>query len=723
MVTGRSPFGGRTPSDILVAILSQDAPPLTTAAPGTTAELQRIIAKALRKPADERYQSVKELLVDLKALSGNAPSGQRAAGARAVGRRVSGIALLAVLTIAAAFTGYRLLTRAPVLTTADTILLADFVNRTGDATFDGGTLKEALTVQLQQTPFLNLFPNEAIATTLAMMERPAYEHVTGAVAREICQRNGLKALVSGTIAKLGQHYVVTLDAVSAQSGATLAIQQGEAPDAEHVLQVLGTAATGLRGKLGETLATLQKYNAPIEQATTSSLEALKAYSAGMALMHQENGLAARPFFERAVALDPEFVAAYDNGAWSQAISGTARAPEWAAEGYQRRQRATELEQFSATATYHHFATGDLDEENKTCDVWVRLFPNDWTPYSSYAINYPVTGRLGDAADAGSAMVRLSPNIAQGYRFQAMALVPLHRFTEAQHAIDEAHARRLDNAFVRRSQLALALATSDPAKTTQALEALRRNDGQNEAVNWSARLAAFDGRWREASDLYRQTLPAAQRAAAQAPLPLEAVGTEALFGLCRPDDRRSAALSRITGPGATYPPLIGPDGSLCGEPSDADRFTDELTRRYPSSTIFREITLPQTRAAAALKRNQPEQAIDALRSFRSAGPCTAGICGSDAFRGFYLRGAAYLRHGRSAEARADFQFILDHRGWGPASPFYPMAYRGLAEASALGGDIASARSAYERLFAMWKSADSDLPVLVAARKAYAALATH
>ena len=724
MVAGRSPFGGQTSSDVLVSILSDDPPPLAVAAPQTSAELQRIVAKTLRKQADERYQSVKDLLVDLKTLKAGAgvPAPGPARSAGGVQKKAAGVALLAVLAVAAAGVGFRFFTRTPVLTSADTILLADFVNTTGETVFDGGTLKQGLTVQLQQTPFLNLFPDQAIATTLAMMDRKPDERVTGAIAREICQRNGLKALVSGTIARLGQQYVITLEAVHAQTGATIAIQQGEAPDAEHVLRTLGATATGLRGRLGETLGTLQRYNAPIEQATTPSLEALKAYSAGIALIQREDGRAALPFFERAVALDPDFVAAYDNGAWAHAMSGTGRAPEWAAQAYQRRQRSTELEQLSAAATYHHFATGDLDEENRVYAVWTRLFPNDWSTQAGFAFNYPVTGRLDAAAEASRAIIRLSPNIAQGYRFLAMALVPLHRFDEAQRAIDDGRARRLDNGFLRRSQLALALASNDAAKTAQALDALRRNEGEGEATGWRARLASFDGRWREGRDLFRQTLPAAQRAVATASLPLEAVGVEALFGFCRAgEDRRALALSRIVEPAASYIPIIGPDGSLCGDPSDADRFADELARKFPSSTVAREISLPQLRAAAALKRNQPEQAIEALRSFRAVGPCSAGICTNDGFRGWYLKGEAYLRQGNSAEASAAFQTILDHRGWGPASPIYPVAYRGLARAAALAGDAARARQAYENLFALWKNADSDLPVLMEARKEYAALA--
>jgi tetratricopeptide (TPR) repeat protein len=728
MVAGRSPFGGSTSSDILVAILSQDAPALGIAAPGTSAELQRIVGKALRKQADERYQSVKELLVDLRALKGaGAETGSGPIrSANRVQRQAAGIALLAVLAIAAAGIGYRFITRAPALTSRDTVLLADFVNNTGEAVFDGGTLKQALTVQLQQTPFLNLFPDEAVVTALAMMERRPDERVVGAVARELCQRHGIRAMVSGTIARLGRQYVITLEAVQPQTGATIAIEQGEAPDADHVLRSLGATATNLRGKLGETLGTLQKFNAPIEEATTSSLEALKAYSAGLALLHQEEGRKALPFFVRAVELDPNFVAAYDNGAWAHAISGTGRAPEFAAQAYQKRQRATQLEQFSAAATYHHFATGDWEEEIRVCDVWTRLFPNDPTPRVTYAFNYPLVGRLEDAVDASRTVAQLSPNIAQGYRFAAMSLVPLHRFEEAQRAIDESHAHRLDNPFLRRSQLALALTSNDVDKTARALDAIKRNDGDGDVLSWNARIAAFEGRWRQASDLYRQTLPAAVRAATPAPpLPLEAAGAEALYGLCRADDgRRALALSRIASATISYTPLVSPDGSLCGDAAEADRFADELARRFPASTVFREVVLPELRAASALTRNQPDLAIDALRSFRAvAGLCTAGICNSDGFRAFYLRGQAYLRQRNAVEAAAAFQTIVDHRGWGPLAPFYPLAYQGLARAAAMSGDAARARQAYEELFRIWKNADQELPVLVAARHEYAALGAH
>jgi tetratricopeptide (TPR) repeat protein len=721
MIAGRAPFGGETSSDVLVSILSHDAEPLGAAAPETPAELQRIVAKALRKNPSERYQGVKDLLVDLKALQAAlAAPAATPAPVSARRSRLVGVCLIAVLLIAAAAATYRFV-RAPALTSADTILLADFVNTTGEPVFDGGTLKQALTVQLQQTPFLNLFPDQAIATTLQMMERSPDERVTGAVAREICQRHGLKAMVAGTIARLGQHYVVTLEAANAQTGATIAIQQGEAEDAEHVLRVLGAAAIGLREKLGETLGTLQKYNAPIEQATTSSLEALKAYSAAMALFQREDGRAALSFFVRAVELDPNFVAAYDAGAWARAMSGTPGSAQFATEAFRRRERANALEQFGATATYHHFATGDWDEENRVADVWASLFPNDWNPHAAHAFNYPMLGRIEDAAEAARTVMRLSPNIAQGYRFLAMVAVPLQRYDEAQRAIDQGRDRRLDNAFLRRSQLALALATNDATRTEQAVEALRRNEGEAEGTGWKARIAAIEGRWRDARALYLQLPAGARPATGPVPLSLEALGTEALFGFCRPDESaRALMVSRLTSPSAVYGPVIARDGSLCGDATDADRFADELAKRFPASTASREVSLPQLRAAAALKRNRPEQALEALGSFKALGSCAVGICGSDAFRGHYMRGHAYLRQGKGAEAAAAFQTIVDHRGWGPASAIYPLAYHGLARAAVLAGDADRARQAYASLFAIWKNADADLPVLVDARKEYAAL---
>jgi serine/threonine protein kinase/thioredoxin-like negative regulator of GroEL len=723
MIAGRAPFDGHTSTDLLVAILSHEAAPLGMATPGVPLELERVVAKALRKSPDERYQGVKDLLVDLKATqttpslaTGPAPRSPSASRSLAL----AGIAGLVV--VAAIFAGFRFLVRDTALTSKDTILLADFTNSTGDSTFDGGTLKQALTVQLQQTPFLNLVPDQAVRTTLLMMERQPDERVTGAVAREICQRQGLKAMVSGTIARLGQHYVITLETVNAQSGATIAIQQSEAPDVEHVLSALGAAATGLREKLGETLGTLQKYNAPIEQATTSSLEALKAYSAAMALFQREDGRGALPFFARAVELDPNFVAAYDNGAWARAMSGNPGAAQLATEAFRNRERATELERLSAMATYHHFATGDWDEENRVSDVWAGLFPNDWNPHASHTFNYPMIGRLEDAAEAARTVVRLSPNIAQGYRFLATALVPMQRYDEAQRAIDQSRARRLDNVFLRHSQLAIALALNDSGKVDQAIDALRRSDGDTVALTWRARLAVYQGRWREGRTLYQQAQPAGPPTATRsAPLPLEALAAEALFGLCRPDENaRALALSRIAAAGSPYAPVIAPDGSLCGDPAEADRFAEELANRFPSSTVSREISLPQLRAAAALKRSQPDQAIEALRSVRAVGPCAPGICGSDTFRAYYLRGAAYLRLEKGGEAASAFQTILDHRGWGPASPLFPLAHLGLARASSLAGDLSRARKAYEDLFAVWKSADADLPVLVEARKEYASV---
>ena len=498
----------------------------------------------------------------------------------------------------------------------------------------------------------------------------------------------------------------------------MAVAQGEAADAEHVLQKLGETAVSIREKLGEAIGSLSKYNTPIEQATTSSLEALKAYSAGQERIQHEDPQAAVPFFLRAVELDPDFVAAYDNGSWAFLASGNpVKASEFATQAFRRRSHATELEQLSAEASYQHMVTGNLEEEARLSATWARLFPNDWTPYSDFPFDYPPVGRLADVVDAAKTIVRLNPNIAQGYRFLVTTLVPLQRYDEAAEQIAKARTLGLDNQFVRQAELSMFVATDNEPGVAAALERIKREEGPRAETTWRARLAVSAGRWRAAADLYRQAQPPSTTGAAT-PLPLEAVANHALLGFCEPAEAaRVLSRSRIVVvSGNAYAPAIGPDGDLCGDVDAAEAFVAELTQRFPESTISRELSVPQLRAAIALRQNKATDAIEALHVIRAEGL-------PDVYRSYYLRGQAHLRAHQNREAAADFQMILDHRGWFPTSVLYPLAHLGLARALSADGDAAGARKQYEEFFAGWKDADAGLPVLASAKADYNLLAAR
>jgi tetratricopeptide (TPR) repeat protein len=707
ITAGQPPFTGATQTDVLAAIIGREPTPLGQIATDVPAELERIVERLLQKAPEARYQTAQQVLADLQQLSADLAhvAGARPVRTRGPVRRVApaALAVVGVAVIVALFSGER----TPALTGEDTILLTDFVNATGESAFDGSTLKQGLSVQLSQTPFINLVPDEAVRTALGLMTRSPDERVTREIGLEICRRQGLKALVSGTIAKLGRRYVITLEAVEAASGRPIALEQVEAADQEEVLTALGRAATGLRQKLGESLSTLQQFNASIEQATTGSLEALKAYSAGMESMYVEDGRAALPLFIRATEIDPMFVAAYDFGAWAAGMTGNlVQAVALAERGFQLRDRATEREALSVASTYHHFATGDLAEENRVCGVFKRLYPKDWVPYSCFAINYLYwMGRFEEAASESRAIIRLSPNISQGYRFLAPALIGLNQFDEALTVADQAHARGLDNQFLRNARYRIAHVKGDAPALQRTLEAIRQQDGENPARLLSARTAAFAGRWREAQALF----------AAGTARPIEAIHVGALLGFCKPTSaeiREILAVSRIRAASQSFSPAVTTEGALCGDAAEAGRFADEFARRFPVSTSG-QMFVPFIRAAIDLKRLQPEQAIERLNVAAMPSLRTR-------FLVLYLRGQAFLRMGRAGEARVEFQTIVDHRGWDTMSVVYPLAYVGLARAAVVAGDRAAARSAYESLFSLWKDADADVPVLSEAKRQYSTL---
>jgi Flp pilus assembly protein TadD len=665
-------------------------------------ELERILTKTLRPRPEERYQGIQDLLLDLKTVRARLDTADGGQPARRLWPSLVAAAGIAV----AALAWFSYAGRRPALTAMDTILLADFVNTTGEPVFDG-TLKQALAVQLRQTPFLNLFPEEAVRETLRLMERSPDEPVTRAVAREICQRERLKALLAGTIAPLGRLYVITIEVVNAQTGEVIASQQIEAESKERVLRALGEAATELRRKLGESLATLQKYDAPIERVTTASLDALKAFSAGHEQFMRGNIREALPLLNRAVELDSGFVEAYDDLAWASAnIGDYRRSAEFASKGYALRDRVSELEKFTISTTYEHWVTGDWDAERDVTVLAKRLYTSDWNWPHSLALSYYYAGQDEKVVLEEREAIRLNPNIVHTYRFLAFSLVRLNRFDEAKEVVGQSQARKLDGFFFRATLFLIASARGDAQAMRAQLELIADNDGPRTSHQWEGRAEAFAGRWRSAQALYRvETGPAN-----------ELVTQGALFGQCRPDSEDTArllALSRISSPSIVIDVPVEIDGSLCGSVDAAQRLADELAIRYPNATAVKGFSLPVIHAAIALRRDRPDQALEALRA---AHPYEA----ASSFRPNYLRGQAYLRLGKGADAASEFRTILEHRGWQALSVFYPLAHLGLARASVLSGDAAAARRSYENFFTAWKDADADVPALVAARKEYGAL---
>jgi serine/threonine protein kinase/tetratricopeptide (TPR) repeat protein len=770
MAAGRAPFKGSTGTDVIVAIAKSDPQPIARFAPNVPAEFDWIVMKALRKDVDERYQTIKELESDLKKLkqrlefqtelvrsmgperltgpltasgsgqadteipggtpifdtavpgqtkpSGLAPSAAptRASSAEyiigKIKRHKTAVAVIAlvVILIAVAIAFVRSSRQRATLTDKDTILLADFINTTGDPVFDG-TLRQALSVQLGQSPFLDIFSEERVREALRFMGRSPDERVTRDVGREICRRQGLKAMLAGSITSLGNHYVITLEAINAQTGDAIALEQAEADNKEQVLRTLGEAAVKLREKLGESLQSIQKFDSPIEQATTSSLEAFQAFSLGVEQQQKGKYLEAIPFLKRATEIDGNFALAYARMA-SMYYNGRQfdLAAAASQKAFELRDRVSERERLYISAGYYDNVTGELEKYLETLELWKRTYSREAGPHNNLAVKYNELGVFDKAGEAAREAIRLNPSSASGYSILAAALVGLKSFDEAKAIIGQAQAQKLDTTPMRRTLYRIAFVQGDAAMMQQQIEWLKGRPDDYLAQGWQSETAAFAGQLRTAQELSNHAFELAERrdlkdVAAQ--IAVGGAGRDAQFGDCaQVKDQTAKAL------GISQRPLTmvnaGNALATCGEFSQAQTIIAELTRRYPKDTVLNKIMLPLVQARIEFQKGNSAQAIQLLETTRP-------FEGYALFQIAYLRGQAYLNQQKGAEAAAEFQKILDHRGSQPTSPLFSLAQLGLARAAALSGDTSKARKAYQDFFALWKDADPDLLVLQEARR--------
>jgi serine/threonine protein kinase/Flp pilus assembly protein TadD len=764
MVSGHLPFEGPTSTDVISLILQREPTALTLSSREASERLDEIIVKALAKDREERYQSVKDLALDLKRLKQrldveaeierSVPAELRETRAAAIERKsletargakarttaasaldmhaappVAGDpmsearrtmlhALIAFVLLAVAVVGitlfYHYSRRAPSLTEKDTVLLADFVNTTGEAVFDG-TLKEALAVQLGQSPFLNLFPEQSVRETLGYMGRSADERITRDIGREICERQGIKALLIGTISGLGSHYVITLEALNGRTGDTFAREQVEAESKEQVLGALGQAASRLRQRLGESLGSIQKFSAPVQQATTASLEALRAFSLGDEQRAKGRYIEAIPHYKRAVEIDPNFALAYARLA---TLFGNLGQQEQAIEASQKafalRDRVSERERFYISEKYYSHVTGETEKVIEVLELWTRTYPNDHVPHNNLAIQYAKLGQWEKMLAAAREAVRLSPATVEPYANMAVAFMGLNRVDEARKVLEDGVRQKPDAGSFRSLLYKLAFMLGDRALMQQQVDWAKGKPFEAAFLEMEASTTAYSGERRRSLellgrsiDLYKSLGLKENAGQTQARM----VMGEAFFGTCsqtRAKVTESLTLTR------SYGTLMNGAYALarCGETAQALSLTEELGRRYPSDTAIKGVGLPMIRAAVELSRNNPAQAVQLLEpaSRYELGELTGYFTA-------YLRGEAYLRQRMGAEAAAEFKKILDHRGIDPTSPLLPFAQLGLARATALQPDRAAARRAYQDFFALWKNADADLPTLREAREEY------
>jgi len=725
MTTGRMAFPGNSAAIIHDAILNRAPTPLARVNPEVSPELERVINKALEKDRKLRYQNAADIRTDLQRLRRDSGSG------RAVARRTirwgaaTGATILVIGLVAVG--GWLFFSRKThALTDKDTIVLADFTNTTDDTVFDG-TLRQGLSVQLEQSPFLSIVSDQQIQQTLQMMEQPAEAKLTPTIARELCQRAGSAAVLDGSITQIGTPYLVTIVAVDCASGKSLASAEAQASDKSHVLDALGKTASEMRNKLGESLSTVQRYDTPLQQATTPSLEALKAFSSGFQIHITAGDAAAVPFYKRANELDPNFALAYlwlgvsfnDIGELSKDVECTRKA-------YELRDRTSEPEKYFITARFYKVVTGNMEKAEEALQLWIQAYPRTALPhiYLAGAI-YPDTGQYEKAVEAGKEAVRLSPNFSPSYALPTFDYISLNRIEEANATYQQAFERKLKSTLFHLALYEIAFLQKDAAGMAQQVSSSAGTPGLEATLFANeADTAAYSGRLRSAREFSRQAVDSAERAgdkeAAATYSALSAL-REALFGNADEARRRaSVAMKHPAGHDLEYASALA--WAYAGDHERAQTLTDDLGQRFPEATIVQFNYLPTLRAKLAVSKGDPSEALETLRAALpyELGRTTYSSYGWSSLYPVYVRGEAYLAARQGKEGAAEFQKILDHSGIVLNEPIGALALLQLGRAYALQGDTAKAQTAYQDFLTLWKEADRDVPILKEVQAEYAKL---
>ena len=613
--------------------------------------------------------------------------------------------------------------RSPKLTERDTIVVADFDNKTGDPVFDD-TLKQALTIQLEQSPFLNVLSDERVGDTLTLMNRQAGARLTREISHEVCLRSNSQAVLSGTIASIGDRYLIGLKAVNCQTGDTLASSEEEAENRNSVLQALSKAGTHLRGKLGESFASLQKFNQPLEQVTTSSLEALQAYTQGIRTSHEEGGDSAIPHFKRAVELDPNFAMAYAalGSSYGVLVENSMRDRN-VAKAYELRYRVGLRERFNIESTYYWDVLGDLDQAVNTYTEWVQYYPYDYFPRLPLAKAYADLGQWEKSAVEAREAIQLMPNL-ESYVQLVKACLAMNRLEEAKGALREAEQHHIDGYLLRQQRYMLAFVQGDTASmkeqdTWAAGKPLV--DAMQYTLNSS--VEAYHGRFARARELMGEAEAGAARAGGK-----EIVGImKILHGPGEAEiGNTNLALRSVADawtPGSGQIEAVEPTAALTlalvGKEAEARKLVDKMNQESPRDTITQSYVDPSIRAAIELQSNNPSKAVELLKA--SAPYELADVdLPPNALYPAYLRGVAYLKAGHGQQAAAEFQRVIDHPGVVLLHLQGALAHLQLARAQAMAGDKAAARQSYQDFLTLWKDADPDIPIYQQAKAEYAKL---
>ncbi len=734
MASGRMPFEGSSSGEICGAILHQE--PSSEINQQISPALSSVIRKALEKDRNLRYQSAAEIRADLQRLKRDTETGRLAGGSDYAGKSGlarSGpalepvrIAYFAVAAIAVALIGgglYYRSHRPKALTDKDTVVLADFANSTSDAIFDG-TLRQGLAAQLEQSPFLSLVSDERIAQTLTLMNQPKEARLTPELARDVCQRTASAATIEGSISSLGSQYVLGLKAVNCRTGDLLSEEQATANGKEQILEALGTASTKMRARLGESLASVQKYDAPPDSVTTSSLEALQAYMLGNRTTDVANDYAAAiPLFQRAISLDPNFAMAYLRlGQAYQPLSELALCAENTRKAYELRERTSESERLAISSFYEMVVTGNLEASRTSYQAWAQSYPRDDEPPTNLWTIYALTGNYEKAHAAALEAWKInsgsgnnSVNLAYSYQW-------INQLDQAKATAQESRAHNVDSPWFPLILYNVDFLQHDAAEMErQVADAIGKPGVDDQILFLESETAAYNGEFAISRELTRRAADSAERTNENETAAeylghssvrealvgnIEAARQDAKSAMLRSSSRQANAFSAIA-------------LALVGDSVQAARLSDDL-RKSSADTIVQYEYLPMIRAAAALHGGAASRAVEALAEAEPYELGQTNYSFTFALYPVYLRGEAYLAAKQGAAAQAEFQKILDHYGAVGNQLIGALAHLGLARSYTLQANIPKARAAYSDFLSLWKNADSDVPLLKQAKVEFAKL---